>query len=44
MDRQCVTVDLGDRSYPIHIGENLLDDASFVDPASRHRWYLYRQQ
>lgn len=31
-DRQLVTVDLGDRSYPIHIGDNLLADASLLEP------------
>ncbi len=29
---QTVTVELGDRSYPIHIGAGLLDDASLVEP------------
>lgn len=31
-NRQTVTVDLGDRSYPIHIGEQLLSDAQLLVP------------
>jgi len=33
--RQMVTVDLGDRSYPIHIGEQLLSDAQLLIPHIR---------
>lgn len=35
---QTLQVDLGDRSYPIHIGQNLLSDASLILP------YLKRKQ
>ena len=30
--RQLVSVELGDRSYPIHIGDDLLSDASLLEP------------
>lgn len=33
--RQLVTVDLGERSYPIHIGDDLLEDVSLLAPHIR---------
>ena len=37
MSRTTLTVDLGDRSYPIHIGEGLLDEPALFEPHVRGR-------